>query len=146
MLLMIKQKGPWVIKRRLVYVCVRVCDPGGGGFSEQGYRRRRVVNRQENVEPFRHPCQNSEPPFRSVALWQNLNRVRRTHFWKGASNRGPLSNWSVPTNSGRLYSPHSIKGAPSRSPLRMGQPSRDKHQRPLRASHKVIKLCCGCPP
>ncbi len=29
---MIKQKGSWVIKRRLVYVCVRVCDPGGGGF------------------------------------------------------------------------------------------------------------------
>ena len=54
-------------------------------------RARRVVNRQENVEPFRHPCQNSEPRCRSVALWQSLSRVRRTHhaFLEGGLESRP---------------------------------------------------------
>ena len=39
-----------------------------------------------------------------------------THFWKGASHRGPLTNWSVPTNSGRSYSPHSINGGSKSEP------------------------------
>ena len=64
-----------------------------------------------------------------------------THFWKGASHRGPLSNWSVPTNSGRSHSPHSIKWLQIGSPFRMGQPSRDTHQRPMFALHKIIELC-----
>ena len=68
------------------------------------YRRRRVVNRQENVEPFSHPCQNSEPRCRPVALWQNLHRVRRTHhaFLEGGLESRPpfqfvssIEFWSV---------------------------------------------------
>ena len=68
------------------------------------YRRRCVVNRQEDVEPFRHPFQNSEPRCRSVALWQSLSRVRRTHhtFLEGGLESRPpfqlvssIEFWSV---------------------------------------------------
>ena len=57
----------------------------------RGYRRRRAVNMQEDVEPFRHPCQNSEPRCRSVALWPSLSRVRRTHhtFLEGGLESRP---------------------------------------------------------
>ena len=76
----------------------------GAPKSRTRYRRRRVVNRQENVEPFGHPCQNSEPRCRSVALWHNLNRVRRTHhtFLEGGLESRPpfqlvssIEFWSV---------------------------------------------------
>ena len=36
--------------------------------------------------------------------------------------------------------PPSIKGAPDRSPLWMEQPSRDTHQRPIFALHRIIEV------
>ena len=69
-----------------------------------------------------------------------LNPLPISAFGRGPPIEAPC-NWSAPTNSGRSYSPFSIKGAPNRSPLRMGQPSRDTHQRPMFALHKIIELC-----
>ena len=70
-----------------------------------------------------------------------LNPLVRARIAR-VKNSNPASPGQTMRRKNRIHRcfPPSIKGAPNRSPLWMEQPSRDTHQRPIFALHRIIEV------
>ena len=72
---------------------------------------------------------------------EKLNPLVRARIAR-VKNSNPASPGQTMRRKNRTLRcfPPSIKGAPNRSPLWMEQPSRDTHQRPIFALHRIIEV------